>query len=94
MSQTINVGIIGDYDANLVSHPATNSAIAHAADYLNLKVGLEWIPTPSLLTAADCKKLERFDGLMASSGSPYRSMKGALNGIRFAREQNFPLFGT
>ncbi|MFC1990413.1 hypothetical protein ACFLVW_07705 [Chloroflexota bacterium] len=90
----LNIGIIGDYDANLISHPVTNTAIEHAADRLAVKANVEWIPTPSLLTTVGLEKLERFDGLWASSGSPYRSMEGALSGIRFAREQNKPFFGT
>lgn len=94
MLQAIRIGIIGDYSASLVSHPATNAAIKHAADHLAVKASIEWVPTQSLLTATGLKKLERFDGLWVSSGSPYQSMDGALNGIRFARERNRPLFGT
>ncbi len=94
MNQMIDIGIIGDYDANLSSHPATNAAIEHAADQLAVKASVEWIPTPSLLTAAGQEKLEQFDGLWASAGSPYQSMEGALSGIRFAREKNKPFFGT
>jgi len=49
-----------------------------------------------------CKKLESdaveslcdFDGLWCVPGSPYRSMNGALNAIRFARENNIPFIGT
>ncbi len=94
MNQTVSVGIIGDYDSNLSAHPATNAAIEHAADHLAVKASVEWIPTPSLLTAAGREKIKQFDGLWASAGSPYRSMEGALSGIRFAREQNKPFFGT
>ncbi len=94
MGRTIKIGIIGDYDANLSSHPATDASIEHAAAHLNIKASFEWIPTPSLLTATGLKKLELYDGLWVSSGSPYRSMDGALSGIRYAREENRPLFGT
>ena len=94
MGRTVNIGIIGDYDSNLPPHPETGTSIEHAATHLNLKVNIDWIPTPSLVTAADMRKLEPYDGLWVASGSPYHSMDGALNGIRYAREQNRPLFGT
>ena len=90
----VRIGIIGDYDESLISHPATNSAIQHAATYLKIKVGFKWVSTTSLQTIAGNTKLERYDGLWASAGSPYRSMEGTLNGIRYAREHNRPLFGT
>jgi len=94
MNKIVSVGIIGDYNGNLISHPATNSAIEHAAESLDVKVSYKWIPTLSLLTEADLWELERFDGLWVSAGSPYLSMEGALNGIRYGREKNKPLFGT
>ena len=94
MDRAVNIGIIGDYDANNSAHPATGASIGRAAAYLNVKAGFDWIPTPSLLTAADCEQLDQYDGLWISSGSPYLSMDGALNGIRYAREQDRPLFGT
>ncbi|MFC1958453.1 hypothetical protein ACFLV6_00815 [Chloroflexota bacterium] len=90
----VNIGIIGDYDSNLSSHPATNAAIEHAASYLKISANFDWISTQSPQTASGYNKLVTYDGLWASSGSPYRSMEGALGGIRYAREQNRPLFGT
>jgi CTP synthase (UTP-ammonia lyase) len=38
--------------------------------------------------------LAQFDALWCSSGSPYQSMAGALQAIRFARELDFPFLGT
>ena len=50
MNRTINIGIIGDFDANKVSHSATDAAIQHAAKHLSVKANVTWIPTPSLLS--------------------------------------------
>jgi CTP synthase (UTP-ammonia lyase) len=38
--------------------------------------------------------LRRFDALWCAPGSPYQSMDGALQGIRFAREEGWPFIGT
>ena len=54
----------------------------------------QWIPTPSILEPGAEKKLESFDGLWASAGSPYQSMDGMLNGIEFARRREWPFLGT
>ena len=94
MNRTVNIGIIGDYDPNKSSHPATNAAIEHAARYLSVKASVTWLPTPSFLTQEGRKKLEHFDAIWASSGSPYQSMEGAINAIKLAREMNRPFVGT
>lgn len=91
MSQTVRIGIIGDFDQKKPSHPATNAAIEHAASRLSIKVKIDWLPTSPLERTPG---LERFDGLWASSGSPYQSIEGALNAIRLARESGRPFIGT
>jgi CTP synthase (UTP-ammonia lyase) len=94
MKRIINVGVLGDFDPNKVSHPATNDAIHHAAKYLAAKAKITWISTPSLLTAEGQKSLAEFDCLWASSGSPYQSAAGMLKGIRITRELDRPFIGT
>jgi CTP synthase (UTP-ammonia lyase) len=94
MADTISVGIIGDFDPNRKSHQATNNALHHAAAHLSTKLDIRWLPTESLIEAEYKKKLEQFDALWAAPGSPVRSLEGALNGIRFAREMDRPFLGT
>lgn len=89
----IEIGIIGDYDSERPSHKATNEALAHCAALLDMDAELHWLPTESLVTA-DETTLAAFDGLWCAPGSPYNSMKGALNAIRFARENDIPFIGT
>lgn len=94
MKPTLDIGIIGDFDLNKTSHPATNDALHHATKYLSIGANITWLPTPSFLTERGQKSLANFDCLWASSGSPYLSMEGALNGIRIARELDKPFIGT
>ena len=94
MSDTVRIGIIGDFNTEFRSHHATNNALQHAASKLKLKVESGWVPTPSLAAPEGRKILESFDGLWASPGSPYQSMEGMLNGIEFARTRDWPFLGT
>ena len=94
MKRKIDVGVLGDFDPNKISHPATNDAIHHAAKYLSVEANITWIPTPSLLTAEGQKSLAEFDCLWASSGSPYQSTPGMIKGIQVARELDRPFIGT
>ncbi|MGA7907100.1 MAG: hypothetical protein WCA16_06795 [Candidatus Sulfotelmatobacter sp.] len=94
MSDAVRIGILGDFNPEFPSHHATNDSLQHAARKLEIKVESEWVPTPSLAGAGVDKILERFDGLWASPGSPYKSFDGMLKGIEFARRRNWPFLGT
>jgi CTP synthase (UTP-ammonia lyase) len=87
MSDTI-VGIVGDFDPGKPTHQATTQALAH--------VGLrsEWVPTADVSAKRPEERVGAYGGLFIASGSPYRSMHGALAAIRYARERGVPLVGT
>ena len=94
MNQILSIGIIGDYNKNKSSHLATNESLRHAAAAISAVVNVTWLPTPSFLVDSSRERLQNYDGIWISPGSPYRSMSGALRGIRTAREMNIPLIGT
>ena len=94
MSDAVRIGILGDFNADFRSHNAINDSLQHAAKKLNTRVESEWLPTPSLAQPDAEKKLETFDGLWASPGSPYKSFEGMLKGIEFARRRDWPFLGT
>jgi len=94
MDSTVKVGVIGDFDPSSVAHIATNAAIDHTAAALGISVAFSWVPTPALEVPPVRSVLASFDALWASPGSPYKSMDGALAGIRFAREEGWPFFAT
>lgn len=87
------VGIIGDYDEKRPSHLATNKALNDCKDKLSLEVEVTWLPT-EYLEKSTVDELIGFHGIFCSPGSPYKSMKGALKAIRYAREHNISFIGT
>src|SRR6202158_3443347 len=94
VSESVRIGILGDFNPEFRSHHATNHALQHAAAKLNYKIESQWIPTASTLETNAEKLLESFDGLWASPGSPYKSFDGMLKGIEFARRRDWPFLGT
>ena len=94
MQRTLKVAIIGDYSPESRYHLATDAALGHAAAALSVSLTPSWIPTPSLERAPVETVLKPFDALWCSPGSPYKSMDGALQGIKFAREKGWPFVGT
>ena len=92
VSNLIKIGIIGDFESERPSHKATNESINHCAKYLGIDIELQWLPTQSLERNTGNRIFE-FDGLWCSPGE-YKSTKGALNAIQFARENDYPFIGT
>jgi CTP synthase (UTP-ammonia lyase) len=93
MSRKLSIGVIGDLNPLSETHAATDLAFHHAATHLGLSVDVEWISTLVLKEHAE-DRLNRFDAFLCAPGSPYKSMMGALNGIRLARESDRPFLGT
>jgi CTP synthase (UTP-ammonia lyase) len=94
MDREINVGIIGDYNPQMSHHIATDESLVHAASALSCTVSSSWVPTESLAKGGVETTLDPFDAIWCGPGSPYKSMDGALQAIRFAREQRRPFIGT
>jgi CTP synthase (UTP-ammonia lyase) len=87
------IGIVGDFDPGYISHRETGAALEDSAQRLGIAVAYEWVPTTAV-AAGGPGLVAAFDGLWAAPGAPYRSLEGALAGIRFARERGIPFFGT
>ena len=94
MLNAVRIGVLGDFDPAYHSHFATNAALYDAAAKLQVPLLVRWIPTPALASPGARKILDRWDGLIASPGSPYKSFRGMLRGIEFARTQDWPFTGT
>jgi CTP synthase (UTP-ammonia lyase) len=94
MNRLVKIGIIGDLDGNHPSRVATDAALNHAAASLSAAVDISWVPTLVVGKEGACSALESFDALFCAPGSPYESMEGALEGIRFARERDRPFVAT
>jgi CTP synthase (UTP-ammonia lyase) len=88
------IAIVGEFNPEFHSHLATNSALANCAKRIGLDVHSEWIPTPTITELGAERALAGFQAVFASPGSPYRSMEGMLQGIKYARERGIPFVGT
>jgi CTP synthase len=89
----ITVGIMGDFNPDKLTQSLLNQALDHAAAAIGSAVEITWIPTLSLKSVRDTKKLGEYNGLIMAPGGDYRSEEGALSGIRFARENDRTFLG-
>ena len=94
MTNSISIGIIGDFNPEKPSHIATDAALKHAADFLSLDLRPEWLGTGNLRRKSVKDTIVQYQGLFAAPGTPYFFADGAIKGIRLAREMNIPFLGT
>ncbi|MGY4531726.1 CTP synthase (UTP-ammonia lyase) [Pseudomonas sp. TE3786] len=88
---TLHIGLIGDYNADVIAHQAIPKALALAGAAVGVSVQPQWLATESL---PGHKHLAEYHGLWAVPATPYRDMDGALFAIRYARERQVPFFGS
>ena len=93
MTDAVRIALVGEYNPAVTAHLAIPRAIELAAAGLPRQVEPVWIPTPSLDHYAE-HQLARFDAIWCVPNSPYVSMDGALQAIRWARESGRPFLGT
>lgn len=85
-----SIALIAEYDASFAPHVATQQALQHSADCLNLEIKHQWLSAQDL----DEHLLHQFDGLWIGPGSPFKNMPKTLSAIQYARLNNIPLLGT
>lgn len=90
----VRLGLIGDQDPTIYAHQMIPLALGLASAAVGHDVEHDWLPTATLADASAAERLAAYDGLWCVPGSPYVSMAGALDGIRYARERGVPFLGT
>jgi CTP synthase (UTP-ammonia lyase) len=93
MKPVVRIALVGDYDPEVTAHIAIPRALVLAAEAAECDPAPDWIATPDLAHDAE-QRLAPYDAVWCVPASPYASMDGALNAIRFARETGRPFLGT
>jgi CTP synthase (UTP-ammonia lyase) len=94
VSQTVRIGLVGDFNPKEPAHFMMNDSLGHTAESLGIPVHYEWVGTETITKENAEARLENFHGIWAAPASPYRSFDGMLAGIEFARTRNRPYLGT
>ena len=87
------IGLIGDFNPDVIAHQAIPKALALAARSVGCTVEPVWLLTDRIELNSVAQFAE-FVGLWCVPACPYVSMEGALHAIRFARERPLPFLGT
>lgn len=87
----MKIGIVGEYYENFKPHSLLNQSL----DWLkeNEDFQYEWLDTLRVKDEGS-KLLSQYSGIWSAPGSPFKSLDGALQAIKYARENNVPHLGT
>jgi len=88
MAKTI--GLIGDFNEEVIAHMAIPRAIELSAQTLNINVEHVWVATENV----SMDVLQTLDAIWCVPVSPYNSIDGALLAIKYGRENSIPFLGT
>ena len=89
----MRIAIIGEYNKNFRPHLATNEAIEHSRKKVDSEFTSEWISTEHVENHLE-EVLKKYQGFWIAPGSPYKSMKGAIDLIQYTRLNRIPTIGT
>jgi CTP synthase (UTP-ammonia lyase) len=92
MTGKLRVGLVGDYNPQVIAHQAIPGALQLAGDAIGRQVEGVWMHTASITDVPG--QFGDFDGIWCVPACPYANMQGALEAIRFARESGRPFLGT
>jgi CTP synthase (UTP-ammonia lyase) len=87
------IAIVGDHVPTMDTHRAIDEALRHVTAAHHLSVEWSWVGTTQVAAAPDAM-LSGVDGVWLAPGSPYASMDGALDSVRFVRERGVPFLGV
>jgi CTP synthase (UTP-ammonia lyase) len=93
MSQSLKIGIVGDFDKNRISPIKTDETLIHVSKMLSVAIDAVWLPTKSFEEQTAAAKLRKFHAIWAGPGD-YENPNGVITAIRFCREQLWPFIGT
>ncbi len=92
MSNSLEIGIIGDFDSHF-SQTKTVESLNHASKELSISLNSEWLPTKILNDSDNLSYLQMYNGILCGPGD-YQATDGVLRAIKFCRENGWPFFGT
>src|SRR5271165_3995380 len=86
------VALVGDYNPAVIAHQAIPDALRLVGLQTRDDVEGVWLHTASIVDPA--AQLRDFAGIWCVPASPYANPDGAVEAIRYAREQGRPFLGT
>jgi len=93
LNKSISIALVGKYVKLQDAYLSVAESLRHAGLYHNYSIDIRWIYSESLEDEDVQKVLENTDGILIPGGFGDRGIEGKINAIKYARENNIPMFG-
>jgi len=92
-TETIKIGLVGKYVELQDAYKSIDESLLHAAIYNDRKLDLHLFHSEKITDENAASQLADMDGILIAPGFGQRGIEGKFSAIKFARENNKPLFG-
>jgi len=91
--QSVDIAIVGKYVELQDSYKSINESLIHAGAINECKVNIHYIHSEQISSSNYVEKLKGHDGIIVAPGFGERGIEGKILAVKYARENNIPLFG-
>ena len=91
--KTIEIALVGKYVSLKDAYISIYESLNHAGNENDVNVNIRWIDSEILEKEQPSKVLKGVDGVIVPGGFGSRGIEGKIAAIKYARENNIPLFG-
>ena len=92
-TETVKIGLVGKYVELQNAYKSIDESLLHAAIYNDRKLDLHLFHSEKITDENAASQLADMDGILIAPGFGQRGIEGKFSAIKFARENNKPLFG-
>lgn len=93
INQSVNIGLVGKYVGLHDAYLSVAEALRHAGYYHNTHINIHWIDSENITEENCTERLSELDGIIVPGGFGGRGIEGMILAVKYARENNLPLFG-
>ena len=90
---TTHIGLVGKYIELHDAYLSVAEALRHAGYYYNTHIKIHWISSDGINNDNAKEKLDGLDGIIIPGGFGNRGIEGMISTVKYARENDIPLFG-
>ena len=88
-----HIGLVGKYVELHDAYLSVAEAMRHAGYYYNTHIKIHWISSEGITDENAKEVLNGLDGIIVPGGFGNRGIEGMISTVKYARENNIPLFG-
>lgn len=92
-SSKVKIALVGKYVELKDAYLSVSEALTHGGIYSDAEVEIDWVHSEEVTNENKEAILKDADGILIPGGFGDRGIEGKINAIRYARENDIPLFG-